>query len=338
MVSPRSPKRIGSILVASAVVGFVSGCGSMSTIGGASTAGSAPATAVTATPAASEAVAPPSTAAASAMASTSVSTGPAVLGDILFTIKPRGEGGTDQIWATTADGARPLRQVGPHGWWADLSPDGKTIAYTYFAGTDHFDIWTMNADGSGVTRLTGNDFNGFRPVWSPDGTQVLFTGFGEGLLVVNKDGSGQVKVADGQMGAWSPDGKQIVYIGGPDGDDEIYVMNADGSKQIDLTNSPGNDDLPSWSADGKHITFSSDRSGNGDIYVMGADGSRVTRLTTDTEAEGWPSWSPDSRFIAFNRGPTADGLKDVWVMNADGSDQRDLTNDPTDNEADPSWR
>ncbi|HEY7970813.1 MAG TPA: hypothetical protein VID95_12515 [Candidatus Limnocylindrales bacterium] len=333
MTERRAGGRIAFILVT--VVALV-GCASQASPG--TTSGGSAAETPVGTPPASPPIVPgTSSASPSAADASTAPSAPAVLGDILFTIKAGGVGGSDLIWATTADGSRPLRQIGPHGWWPDLSPDGRSIAYTGSVGPDHFDIWTMHADGSGVARVTGNDFNGFRPVWSPDGTKILFTGFDEGLLVVNKDGSGQKKLADGNMGTWSPDGMRIAYGGGTTSDD-IYVMNADASKPLDLTNTPGNDDLPAWSPDGKQIAFSSDRSGNGDIYVMSSDGSKLVRLTSDADVEGWPAWSPDGRFIAYERRATPDALGDIWVMNADGSNTRDLTNDPANEDNGPSWQ
>ena len=262
----------------------------------------------------------------------------AVLGDILFATKPGGVGGSDTIYAIASDGSRPLRKILAHGWMPDLSPDGTLIAYTSSV-PDGMDIFTMHADGSGAARLTGNDFPSFKPVWSPDGKKILFDGFPGEFHVANADGTGQVRLADnGQMGRWSPDGKRIAYIGGPEGNNEIYVMNADGTDQINLTNRPSSDGLPVWSPDGKRIAFASDRTGNGDIYVMDVDGKNVTRLTSESGVDSWPAWSPDGTSIAFTRQPTKDGFADIWVMKADGTGQRDLTNSPNDHDDSPSWR
>ena len=138
----------------------------------------------------------------------------------------------------------------------------------------------MNADGSGVTRLTDNDADD----WSP---------------------------------AWSPDGRRIAFDSNRDGDFEIYVMNADGSGVTRLTDNDADDWSPAWSPDGRRIAFDSDRDGDFEIYVMNADGSGVTRLT-DNDADDWsPAWSPDGRRIAFDS--NRDGDFEIYVMNADGS-------------------
>lgn len=116
-------------------------------------------------------------------------------------------------------------------------------------------IYVMNADDSGVTRLTNES------------------------------------IADCAL-SWSPDGTRIVFRSERDGNYEIYVMNADGSGQTNLTNSPATDVNPSWSPDGTRIAFQSDRDGNDEIYVMNADGSGVTRLTDNPAYDGEPSWGP----------------------------------------------
>ena len=193
--------------------------------------------------------------------------------------------------------------------------------------------------GPAPTRLTGNDFPSFKPVWSPDGKRLLFDGFPGETHVVNADGSNQHRLlVGGQMARWSPDGKRITYIGGPEGNNEIYVMNADGSGQVDLTNAPSDDGLPAWSPNGKRIAFVSDRTGTGHVYLMDPDGKNVKQLTTGGSVDSWPAWSPDGAFIAFVRQATKDGFGDIWVMKSDGTDARNLTNSPNDHDDNPSWR
>ena len=274
-----------------------------------------------------------SSASAPASETPSAAAAPAVLGDILFVVKPNGEG-PDQIWAMTADGSRPLRRIADHGWMPDLSPDGTTIAFASDRAGDTMDIYAMHADGTGAARITGNDFNGFHPRWSPDGATILFSGFPSEVYEVDRDGSGQKQLsADADMASWSPDGKRIVFT-----EDHLFVMNADGSGRTQITDDAATDGIPAWSPDGKRIAFDSQRSGNGDIYVMDADGSNVVRLTKDADVEEWPAWSPDGQSIVYSRKTGTDGRGDIWLMNADGTGQRDLTNSPADEDYGPSWR
>lgn len=154
------------------------------------------------------------------------------------------------------------------------------------------EIYVMNADGSGVTRLTSDAVN-VSPAWSPDGSRIVF--------MSNRDG----------------------------GNEEIYVVNADGTNVTRLTNEGSLDEQPAWSPDGKRIAFQSNRSSHFEIYVMSANGSGIKRLTTDLPTqcrrglvfcryELFPAWAPDGGKIAFaHRASTFTYALDV--MNADGT-------------------
>ena len=122
-------------------------------------------------------------------------------------------------------------------------PDDHTAGkITFMSSRDgNAEVYVMNADGSGQTRLTKNN-----QTWD-------------------------------YCPAWSPDGSKIAFESDRDGNWEIYVMNADGSEQTRLTNNPEEDYSPAWSPDGSKIAFMSKRDGNYEIYVMNADGSEQTR-------------------------------------------------------------
>jgi hypothetical protein len=181
---------------------------------------------------------------------------------------------------------------------ATARAQARRIAFT--SNRDgNWEIYVMNADGSGVTRLTNNPAEDDLPSWSPDGRRIAFASNRDGnreIYVMNADGSGQINLTNNPaydgVPSWSPDGRRIAFVSNRDGNREIYVMNADGSGQINLTNNPAYDDLPSWSLDGRRIAFVSNRDGNREIYVMNADGSGVTRLTNNPAWDEWPAWSP----------------------------------------------
>ena len=125
---------------------------------------------------------------------------------------------------------------------------------------------------------------------------------------------------------WSPDGRQIAFRSQRDGNDEIYIMNSDGTCQANLTNDAADDWSPAWSPDGTKIAFAHFFDGGqfSDITVINVDGSGLERLTT-SHGE-YPAWSPDGTRIAF--ASARDGNYEIYVMNADGTAQTRLTNNP----------
>ena len=203
------------------------------------------------------------------------------------------------------------------------------------------EIYVMNADGSGVTRLTDDSWIDSFPSMSRGGRRIAFMSDRDGnpeIYVMNTDGSGvtrltNTKAVDSEP-SWSPDGRRIAFTSDRDGDPEIYVMNADGSGVTRLTNNDTLERYPSWSPDGQRIAFVSFRDGVLEIYVINADGSGVTRLTNSKESNRYPSWSPDGGRIAF--ASFRDGQEDIYVMNADGSNVTRLTNTKA-GESYPSW-
>ncbi|HKO18643.1 MAG TPA: PKD domain-containing protein, partial [Acidobacteriaceae bacterium] len=211
-------------------------------------------------------------------------------------------------------------------------------------------IYTMNADGTNQTRLTGSGGNDDAPRFSPSGAKILFqsdrddpANASNDIYVMNADGTNQTRLTtaagDNSSPAWSPDGSKVLFQSLRDGQYyQLYAMNADGSGPVNLSNSTGSDRQPSWSPNGAKITFASERdhAGYASIYVMNANGTNQTRLTFGGEGvtDEQPVWSRDGSRIAFVS--TRDGDKEIYVMNADGTNQTRLTSDPG-NDDSPSW-
>jgi TolB protein len=193
------------------------------------------------------------------------------------------------------------------------------------------DVWSINADGTDLTRLTHSPGPDFDPSWSPDGTQIAFRSERSGdseIWVMKADGTGQRRLTAGLSPAWSPDGSSIAYAS-PGRDPKpplsgISIMNADGSGQHRVPNTDGGE-YPSWSPDGKRIAFNSNLTGDHVMYIVDVDGSNLVDLFS--VGEGWQvDWSPDGRSILFtSHRDHPDNYTDVYVMRPDGSGVKRLT-------------
>lgn len=179
--------------------------------------------------------------------------------------------------------------------WDRLSePKGNLLFMSTRDG--NFEVYSMDAKGENLKNLTCNK-----------ATDYAFSNF--------KDG-------------------RLLFYSNRDGNDEIYIMESDGKRQQNITNHPSADRIPNLSPDATKILFISDRDHkNGEIYVMDVDGKNLKRLTNNEYFEDAANWSVDGNKIIFTRelkdlkstGEKAVGNGEVFIMNADGSNQLQLT-------------
>lgn len=184
------------------------------------------------------------------------------------------------------------------------SPDGKKLVFaSNLGGNANYDIYTMDLDGGNLTRIVGDSGGDFAPSWSPDGTQVVFQAKRSGVT------------------GW-----------------DLYVVNVDGSNERNLTNTVEDEEVASWSPDGSQIVFQVREGGGVGIYVMDVNGQNRRQLVAggDRLANETPAWSPDGRRVAFasnmhqtwDTGTAQNNVAhyEIYVVNADGSDLRQVTN------------
>jgi Tol biopolymer transport system component len=174
-----------------------------------------------------------------------------------------GPTGPFRIFVARADGTGRTQLTTQAEGGADRapawSPDGTRIAFVSDRDGGFPEIYVMNADGTGLARLTANVFVDGNPSWSPDGTRIA------------------------------------VERCCADGTSEIYAVDVATHAETNLTSSPSSMDFdPSWSPDGTRIAFVAFAVGEGniDVWVMNADGSAPQRLTDDPSPDLSPDWQP----------------------------------------------
>jgi Tol biopolymer transport system component len=178
----------------------------------------------------------------------------------------------------------------------DLIFDGKKASLT--------EIWVLETGTDSLYRFFAANVPAYTPVPYGDGTKISF-GYD---------------------------------IGNPD-ETDVWRVERDGNHFHQITFDSGIDDQPTWAPDGHHIAWRSFRTQRlGDIWVMDEHGLSPVQLTFDplpaVYDESHPAWSPDGAKIAYVS--NAGGDVDIWIMNADGSNQVRLTNTP-DFDTEPAW-
>lgn len=215
--------------------------------------------------------------------------------------------GTNPV-AVTSDGPLPNTTFHRFPTW---SPDGTRLAFISDRdGSRKSEIWVININGSGLTKLTTN-------------------------IQLGSDGFGPFFGWD-QNPRWSPDGSRIAFDSTRDGlsDRELYVMNADGSNQTRLTDNINDDRSPSWSPDSQRIAFHSGGGPTFGINIMNRDGTNPVFVTIDGNA---PVWSPDGlRFVTTRLDPNIGFKPALFILNIDGTNAVKITNNSFSSSS-PAW-
>jgi TolB protein len=243
------------------------------------------------------------------------------------------------------DGDRKIFFASTHAV-GDACPARPDPSRGYVWGLDKFDMYTANADGSGLRRLTNYGVYTAEGTLSPDGRTIVFTSLKDGdldIYTMDVDGTNvrRLTTTPGYDGGpfFSPDGKRIVYRAHHPADSvelatyrgllaqeivrpnrmEVWVMNADGSDQRQVTRLGGANFAPFFTPDGQRIIFSSNhrnpRSRNFDLFLVNVDGSGLEQVTTDAEFDGFPQFSPDGRHLvwASNRHATRSNETNIFI-------------------------
>jgi dipeptidyl aminopeptidase/acylaminoacyl peptidase len=258
-----------------------------------------------------------------------------------------------QLWVLEIASGKSTRMGGEEdaSGGAVWSPDGRWIAYQGAAEGKH-GLAIVHPDGSGATFLTeASGTNAALPgqgadvTWSPDSKQIAFISATAGPETA--DATGDPMVITRYL--YKPDaGEGMTHF---NDNRRLHIFTVDiASKTVKQVTSGNNyEHSIDWSPRGDEIAFVSDRSPetdqffNYDLFAIKVSDGSIRRLTATENAEYDPKWSPDGKMIAFRA--TKRGLTDrettmedthVWVMNADGSNRRELAT-IDDRQGSPVW-
>ena len=259
------------------------------------------------------------------------------------------------------DGLYTFGALGGPSW----APDSRQLVFAYSLNVseskgNRYRLLVVDAISSAQRQLTDGEHLDLQPAWSPDGDWIAFLRFEEGisrgecgsspsdllgcvhadLYLVRPDGSDLTRLLpdvylyapttrwDGIYFApqWSPDGTQLLVLLGDDQPDLAIVDVSSGSAQT-LAPDPGRDYHPTWSPDSARIAFVSERSGDADIYVLELGDGSLVRLTESPGLDTVPVWSPSGRQIAFLSGRQIIAGTKLFLMNSEGSNERQLVED-----------
>jgi len=250
------------------------------------------------------------------------------------------------IYVVDADGANLQRLTDDPGYdraptW---SPDGSRIAFS--SDRDgNYNLYIMDADGSNLSLLTDHPLADDSPDWSPDGCRIVFSSDrghapDSHIYVIGVDGSDVVQLTDGpttdHRPRWSPDGSRIAFWSSPttglEGGPDIYVMDQDGSDKVRLTIGPCAPSGVVSHPDVARIAFwslpTADDHGAQDLQANAKSLWSGARLTRGPCYGANPVWSPDGTQVLFAMGRDEPFGSDIFVMDADGTDVTQLTDEP----------
>lgn len=237
-------------------------------------------------------------------------------------------------------------------------PEGDKIAYMATDSWYNWDIYLLDVDRRLSQKLVGGEQYERYPSWSPDGRYLTYHSNQRGTydLYIRDMQTGETRRMplsirsqsyNEAMPQWTPDGETIAFHANEGGMYNIYLTDIDGEIQNQVTfNQLGNAIRLMWSPDGSQAVYAADdETGVMNLYIVDTDdllnnrpGNPLpgTPMTGETYSDSWfPAWSPDGEQILFISRDTGDA--DVYIMNTDGSNVRNLTNSIGVEETQPAW-
>lgn len=184
-------------------------------------------------------------------------------------------------------------------------------------------VWLARGDGSEAKQLLTQASS---PVFSPDGSQIAFYHWTDGIYIANADGGNPKKIlgeSNAKYLAWSHDGKWIAFSSQPSQQEgapvNIDAIRVDGSGRRTIVIGGRQ---PTWSPDDTMVAFASCRGSDCGIFKASSGGGDLGSLVVGDLATN-PAWSPDGKKILYQA--DADSVKQLFVVNVDGTGKKQIT-------------
>ena len=221
---------------------------------------------------------------------------------------PSGPGGENQnelVWVGRAGQIEPLAAEPRPYIWARVSPDGTRVAVEILG--ENRDVWVYHLARETLTRLTFFEGRDGNPLWTPDGSRVVFLSDRDegGLFWKAADGTGEVERLMESTNAprpfaWTADGRLVFFQQGP-GDIGVLAVEGDGGMELVL-DTDFDERNPVISPDGRWIAYQSDEAGLIEIYVRPFPNIDEGKWQVSVNGGFAPVWSPDGRELFFDAG------------------------------------
>jgi len=249
--------------------------------------------------------------------------------------------GAKEIFVMDYDGAGP-RQVTAHkstSMSPDWRPAGGRLAYTSFVGGSP-GVYLADLASGRKNPLVIDGVQNISPSFAPDGRSVAFSralDANSEIFTIPAAGGPVRRLTHSNAidtnPAWSPRGSEIAFTSSRAGNPHIYLMDAEGTNLRRLSFEGNYNDGAAWSPEGDAVYYASRRGGKFEIVRTDVVTLETVQLTSGAGSNEAPTVSPDGRRIAFTS--TRSGSPQIWVMDADGSNLRQLTREGR-NES-PAW-